>query len=197
MEEARFIFLDVFMSFDVSIMLASVLDKIAVTAKGIMQAPEVLATSIGDIIGGASKYVGTGIIIANEMNNILDERKEAADGKPLGFKDYAIATAASVVYGVVNRFTGGNAGLYETKKEVLTTLTDGLEVSNFYKVVNRAADYHNEQNSDSWERFFELTKLQYENNEDISEKCDLMCNMLMTKDKNMIEKVKEYISPPD
>lgn len=86
---------------------------------------------------------------------------------------------------------------YETKKGILTTLTDGLEVSNFYKVVNRAADYHNEQNTDSWERFFELTKLQHENNEDISDKCDLMCRMLMTKDKNMIQKVKEYFSPED
>lgn len=114
----------------------SVLDKIAVTAKGIMQSPEVLATSIGDIIGGASKYVGTGVIIANEMNNILDERKEAADGKPLGFKDYAIATAASVVYGVVNRFTGGNAGLYETKKEV-AELAKALDKGTWEVVKNR------------------------------------------------------------
>lgn len=34
MEEARFIFLDVFMSFDVSIMLASVLDKIGSRLSG-------------------------------------------------------------------------------------------------------------------------------------------------------------------
>ena len=86
---------------------------------------------------------------------------------------------------------------YETKKGVLTTLTDGLEVSNFYKVVNRAADYHNEQNTDSWVRFFDLTKLQYENGEDITQKCDLMCKMLMTKDENMAKKVKEYFSPAD
>ena len=86
---------------------------------------------------------------------------------------------------------------YETKKGVLTTLTDGLEVSNFYKVVNRAADYHNEQNTDSWVRFFESSKLQYGNNEDITDKCDLMCRMLMTKDNNMAEKIKKYFSPQD
>jgi len=86
---------------------------------------------------------------------------------------------------------------YEPKTKDLKALTDGMEVSNFYKIVNKASAYHNKQNTDSWERFFQLALLQYENGEDISDKCDEMCNMLMTKEKNMAEKVKQYFSASD
>ncbi|AGN16754.1 PEP/pyruvate-binding domain-containing protein [Methanobrevibacter sp. AbM4] len=86
---------------------------------------------------------------------------------------------------------------YEPKTGKLKALTDGLEVSEFYRVINDASAYHNEQNTDSWERFFEKTMLEYQNGKDIQDKCDQMCYMLMTKQEDMAEKVKEYFSAED
>ena len=67
---------------------------------------------------------------------------------------------------------------YTPETGEVITLTDGLEVSKYYSIINKTSTYHNEQNTDSWERFFTLTELQHENGEDVSDKCDLMCNMM-------------------
>lgn len=77
----------------------------------------------------------------------------------------------------------------------VTALTDGMEVSNFYKVIN--SSNRNEQNTDSWERFFTATKLLHDTGIDVSDKCDLMCNMMMAKDKKVSEKIKEYFEYED
>ena len=55
----------------------------------------------------------------------------------------------------------------------------------------------NEQNTDSWERFFTKTELLHESGVDISDKCDMMCSMMMAKDKKMSDKIKEYFDYED
>ncbi len=86
---------------------------------------------------------------------------------------------------------------YTPETGEVITLTDGLEVSKYYSIINKTSTYHNEQNTDSWERFFTLTELQHENGEDVSDKCDLMCNMMMTKEPNVAVKIKEYFAYED
>ena len=76
---------------------------------------------------------------------------------------------------------------FNPKTNNVTALTDGMEVSNFYKVIN--SSNRNEQNTDSWERFFTATKLLHDTGIDVSDKCDLMCNMMMAKDKKVSEKI--------
>lgn len=84
---------------------------------------------------------------------------------------------------------------FNPKTGNVTALTDGMEVSNFYKVINNSN--LNEQNTDSWERFFTATKLLHDTGMDVSDKCDLMCSMMMAKDKKVTEKIKEYFDYED
>lgn len=84
---------------------------------------------------------------------------------------------------------------YDLRTKEVTALTDGMEVSKFYKVIN--SSNMNEQNTDSWERFFTKTELLHESGVDISDKCDMMCSMMMAKDKKMSDKIKEYFDYED
>lgn len=86
---------------------------------------------------------------------------------------------------------------YNPETGDVKALTDGLEVSKFYKVINKTNTYYNQQTIDSWERFVSLAKLKHANGEDISKECDVMCENIMTKDENMLKKIKEYFSPSD
>lgn len=74
-------------------------------------------------------------------------------------------------------------------------LTDGMEVSKFYKVINSSST--DEQNTDSWDRFFTQTKLLHDAGMDVTDRCDLMCSMMMAKDDKVSEKIKEYFEYHD
>ena len=86
---------------------------------------------------------------------------------------------------------------YNPESGEVTTLTDGMEVSKFYQVINSTSAYHNEQNTDSWERFFTATELLRQNGVDVSDRCDLMCSMMMAKDEQVAEKIKQYFDYDD
>ena len=86
---------------------------------------------------------------------------------------------------------------YDPETGEVKTLTDGMEVSKFYQVINSTSAYHNEQNTDSWERFFTATELLHQNGVDVSDKCDLMCSMMMAKDEKVAEKIKQYFDYDD
>lgn len=86
---------------------------------------------------------------------------------------------------------------YNPETGSVTTLTDGLEVSKFYQVINSTSAYNNEQSTDSWERFFTATELLRQNGVDVSDRCDLMCSMMMAKDDKVIEKIKQYFDYED
>lgn len=86
---------------------------------------------------------------------------------------------------------------YDPETGDVTTLTDGMEVSKFYQVINSASAYNNEQNTDSWERFFTATELLRQNGVDVSDRCDLMCSMMMAKDEKVGEKIKQYFDYED
>ena len=86
---------------------------------------------------------------------------------------------------------------YNPETGDVTTLTDGMEVSKFYQVINSASAYNNEQNTDSWERFFTATELLRQNGVDVSDRCDLMCGMMMAKDEKVSEKIKQYFDYDD
>ena len=54
-----------------------------------------------------------------------------------------------------------------------------------------------EQYADSWDRFFNRTKLLHESSADITEDCSRMCNIMMTRDEKMREMVKKHFTPED
>ena len=78
-----------------------------------------------------------------------------------------------------------------------TMLSDGTEVSRFYSVMNKEANQAQDQNLDSWERFFLRTRLLHENGVDVSAECSKICNIMLTRDVKMRELIKQNFRPED
>ena len=61
-------------------------------------------------------------------------------------------------------------------------LTEGTEISRFYRQLNAAAQQTQDQNMDSWERFFQLTRLKHQNGLDVTAECGRICDVMLTRD---------------
>ncbi|MBO4327628.1 MAG: phosphoenolpyruvate synthase [Clostridia bacterium] len=78
-----------------------------------------------------------------------------------------------------------------------TVLSDGTDVSHFYSVMNKEANQAQDQNLDSWERFFLRTRLLHESGVDVSDECSKICNIMLTRDVKMRELIKQNFRPED
>ena len=78
-----------------------------------------------------------------------------------------------------------------------TVLKDGTEVSHFYSVMNVEATQAQDQNVDSWERFFSRTKLLHQSGVDVTEACSKICNIMLTRDEKMRRLIKANFKPED
>lgn len=76
-------------------------------------------------------------------------------------------------------------------------ILEGIEVSRFYALMNKNPAGNDEQNVDSWDRFFNLTEQMYKNGMDVKEACDKMCNIMMSRDSKMRVLIKENFAPED
>ncbi|MBR6917975.1 MAG: phosphoenolpyruvate synthase, partial [Clostridia bacterium] len=76
-------------------------------------------------------------------------------------------------------------------------LSDGTDVSHFYNVKNKEESKAPDRNRDSWERFFAKTKLLYENGADVSEECERMCDIMLTRDERVRNLIKQNFKPED
>lgn len=100
---------------------------------------------------------------------------------------------------VWNRYSQTMFQPYRLNREdnSFTVLSDGTEVSRFYSVMNREASQAQDQNVDSWERFFSRTKLLHQSGVDVSEECSKICNIMLTRDKKMRQLIKQNFKPED
>ena len=87
--------------------------------------------------------------------------------------------------------------LYDPENGSFRPLLDGIRASRFYQVMNRQQRPGSEQNTDSWDRFFNLTRQMYEAGMDVSDSCDRMCRIMMTRDEKMREMIREQFEPED
>ncbi len=78
-----------------------------------------------------------------------------------------------------------------------TVLSDGMEISRFYSVMNKDDSSAADRNLDSWERFFARTRMLYENGVDVTKDCSRMCNIMLTRDERMRKLIKENFKPED
>ena len=76
-------------------------------------------------------------------------------------------------------------------------LSEGVEVSRYYAQVNLSSADTDDQNMDSWERFFQRTKVKYENGLDVSAECSRICDIMLTRDERMRELIKQNFRPQD
>ncbi len=86
---------------------------------------------------------------------------------------------------------------YDSATGRFRPILDGVTSSRFYQALGLAQRSAEEQYSDSWDRFFDRIKLLAENGVDIKEDCDKMCDIMMTRDEKMREKVKKHFGPED
>ncbi len=86
---------------------------------------------------------------------------------------------------------------FEPETGYFRPILDGVKSSRFYQTLGQAQRSAEEQYSDSWDRFFNRTKLMSENGMDISEECNRMCNIMMTRDPKMREMVKKHFTAAD
>ena len=86
---------------------------------------------------------------------------------------------------------------YEPETGRFRPILDGVKASRFYQTLGLAQRSAEEQYADSWDRFFNRTKLLHESSADITEDCSRMCNIMMTRDEKMREMVKKHFAPED
>ncbi len=75
-------------------------------------------------------------------------------------------------------------------------LQDGQEVSKYYKTIN-SNKYQDGRTLDSWERYMIEVRRKHDEGENITDECDKICELMMTKDEKMLSKIKEYFTFED
>ena len=86
---------------------------------------------------------------------------------------------------------------YDPDSGSFRPILDGVTSSRFYQTLGKAQRSAAEQYSDSWDRFFNRARMLCENGADIREDCSRMCDIMMTRDIKMREKVKKHFAPED
>ena len=86
--------------------------------------------------------------------------------------------------------------LYDLRTGTFSVGGEGVQMSHFYRQRNLAGTTAN-QNMDSWERFFQRTRIKYENGLDVTQECSRMCNIMLTRDERLRELIKEHFAPMD
>ena len=87
--------------------------------------------------------------------------------------------------------------LYNPETGSFKPLLDGIRASRFYQVMNRMQRPVSEQSTDAWDRFFNLTRQMYEAGMDVTDSCDRMCRIMMTRDAKMRNMIREHFTAKD
>lgn len=119
----------------------------------------------------------------------LDVYPRSSDGKELFVRPVK----------VWNRYsqTMFNPHKYNLSTGEFSPVTESVELSRFYQRLNQVEIDTADQNMDSWERFFRQTRLKYKSGGDVSEECNRICDIMLTRDKRMRELIKENFGPRD
>ena len=76
-------------------------------------------------------------------------------------------------------------------------LSEGVEVSRYYGQVNLVSTETDNESMDSWERFFQRTRVKFENGLDVTEECSRICDIMLTRDPRMRALIKQNFTPQD
>ena len=86
---------------------------------------------------------------------------------------------------------------YVPKTGAFKPILDGVMASHFYQVLGENTATPDRGNMDSWDRFYNATELMYENGMDVTEACNRMCNIMMSRDERMRKMIKANFKPKD
>lgn len=87
--------------------------------------------------------------------------------------------------------------VYDKNNQTFRPILDGVQSSRFYQVLRKFQRPGEEQFIDSWDRFFNTTKMLYDNRMNIDDACNTMCDIMMTRDEKMRVMVKKHFTAED
>ena len=87
--------------------------------------------------------------------------------------------------------------LYDKENNSLEPLTDGIKVSRFYEVMNKTRTMNNSQNENSWDSFFNMAEQKFNDELDITDECNRICEIMMSRDEKMRSLIKANFAPED
>ena len=87
--------------------------------------------------------------------------------------------------------------LYRPESGEIQPIRDGVQTSRFYQVMDGFQRTLEEQYVDSWDRFFNQSKILHENGIPLEDQCSRMCNIMMTRDERLRVLVKKHFRPED
>ena len=87
--------------------------------------------------------------------------------------------------------------IYKKETGSFTPITDGVKASRFYQMLGSFQRPGEEQYIDSWDRFFNSAAILYENQMDMENSCNTMCDIMMSRDPKMRDMVKKHFTPED
>lgn len=86
---------------------------------------------------------------------------------------------------------------YRPEEKTFQPLLTGVSMSHFYQVMNDSTASSDNQNIDSWDRFFSFAEQMYRQGMDTSDACSRMCDIMMTRDERMRSLIKANFTPKD
>lgn len=86
---------------------------------------------------------------------------------------------------------------YEQNTGKFRPIVDGVQVSRFYGLMNMGQNVNDEQYTDSWDRFFNLTAQMYQQGMGVTEACNRMCNIMLSRDEKIRKLIKANFKPKD
>ena len=86
---------------------------------------------------------------------------------------------------------------YDKGNNSLKPLMDGIKVSRFYEVMNKTRALDDNQNIDSWDRFFNQTEQKFTAGLDTTDECNRICDIMMSRDEKIRNLIKSNFTPED
>ena len=87
--------------------------------------------------------------------------------------------------------------IYEKETGKFQPIMEGIQASRFYFLMNSSEEENDDQNMDSWDRFFNVTAQMYRQGMDVTQSCNRICNIMMSRDEKMRELIKANFTPKD
>ena len=87
--------------------------------------------------------------------------------------------------------------LFDLESGIVRELSEGVEISRFYRKMNETDRLTQNQSMDSWERFFQITGLKFRSGSDVTDECGRICDIMLTRDGRMRELIRKYFLPED
>lgn len=87
--------------------------------------------------------------------------------------------------------------IYDAEKRRFYPVRDGILASHFQRALNFGSGRGHTTDIDSWDRFFENARRDFESGHEISEACSRMCSIMMSRDPHMQKLVRENYEPED